>query len=29
MKITSDRAGRYAPPATHCPITALICGTCR
>ena len=26
MRITSLSAGRYAPPATHCPITAAICG---
>jgi hypothetical protein len=29
MKITSERAGRYAPPAMHGPITAEICGTPR
>ena len=29
MKITSDSAGRYAPPAMQLPMTALICGTCR
>ena len=26
MRITSLSAGRYAPPAMHCPITAEICG---
>jgi hypothetical protein len=29
MKITSESAGRYAPPAIHGPITAAICGTRR
>ena len=29
ITITSDRAGRYAPPAMHWPITAEICGTSR
>ncbi len=29
MKITSESAGRYAPPATQLPMTALICGTWR
>jgi hypothetical protein len=27
MMITSESAGRYAPPAMHIPITAAICGT--
>jgi len=26
IRITSDSAGRYAPPAMHGPITAEICG---
>ena len=26
MRITSESAGRYAPPAMHWPITAAICG---
>ena len=29
MKITSDRAGRYAPPAMQGPMTAAIWGTRR
>jgi hypothetical protein len=29
MRITSDKAGRYAPPAMQGPMTAAICGTCR
>jgi hypothetical protein len=27
IMITSESAGRYAPPAIHGPITAEICGT--
>ena len=27
MMMTSESAGRYAPPAMHMPITAAICGT--